>query len=78
MGEGISSIKIIFIETPGLHKGKSVLSKYMGKIAFDSIADSDIVALLIEAVLLTHSWSILTLEFYLMQLQKHDLLDQNV
>ena len=41
--------QIIFIDTPGLHEGKSVLSKYMGKIAIDSIADSDIVALLIEA-----------------------------
>lgn len=40
---------MIFIDTPGLHEGKSVLSRFMGKIAIDSIADSDVVALLIEA-----------------------------
>ena len=41
--------QLIFIDTPGLHHGKSALNRYMDHIAHDALADTDIVALLIEA-----------------------------
>lgn len=41
--------QIIFIDTPGLHQGKSALNRYMDHIAQDALSDTDIVALLIEA-----------------------------
>lgn len=41
--------QLIFIDTPGLHHGKSALNRYMDHIAQDALADTDIVALLIEA-----------------------------
>ena len=41
--------QLIFIDTPGLHQGKSALNRYMDHIAHDALSDSDIVALLIEA-----------------------------
>jgi GTPase len=41
--------QLIFIDTPGLHHGKSALNRYMDYIAHDALGDSDIVALLIEA-----------------------------
>ena len=41
--------QLIFIDTPGLHHGKSALNRYMDHIAQDALSDTDIVALLIEA-----------------------------
>ena len=41
--------QLIFIDTPGLHQGKSALHRYMDHIAQDALSDTDIVALLIEA-----------------------------
>ena len=41
--------QLIFIDTPGLHHGKSALNRYMDYIAQDALSDTDIVALLIEA-----------------------------
>lgn len=41
--------QLIFIDTPGLHHGKSALNRYMDHIAHDALSDTDIVALLIEA-----------------------------
>lgn len=41
--------QLIFIDTPGLHQGKSALNRYMDHIAHDALSDTDIVALLIEA-----------------------------
>ncbi len=41
--------QLIFIDTPGLHHGKSALNRYMDHIAHDALSDTDVVALLIEA-----------------------------
>ena len=41
--------QLIFIDTPGLHQGKSALNRYMDHIAHDALSDTDLVALLIEA-----------------------------
>ena len=41
--------QLIFIDTPGLHQGKSALNRYMDRIAQEAMGDTDLVALLIEA-----------------------------
>ena len=41
--------QLIFIDTPGLHQGKSALNRYMDNIAREAMSDTDVVALLIEA-----------------------------
>ena len=41
--------QIIIIDTPGIHKGKSVLSKTMIHTAINSVLDADVILFLIEA-----------------------------
>ena len=41
--------QIIFIDTPGIHKPKHKLNETMVETSFSSIADSDVILLLIEA-----------------------------
>lgn len=41
--------QLIFIDTPGLHQGKSALNRYMDQIAQQALGESDVIALLIEA-----------------------------
>jgi GTP-binding protein Era len=41
--------QLVFIDTPGLHQGKSALNRYMDQIAQHALGESDVVALLIEA-----------------------------
>ena len=42
--------QLVLLDTPGFHKPRSRLGDYMVKIARDSIADVDLVALLVEPV----------------------------
>ena len=42
--------QIIFIDTPGIHKPKTKLNETMVETSFTSLADSDIVLFLIEAI----------------------------
>lgn len=41
--------QFIFLDTPGIHKAKTPLGKYMVKAAVDTFADMDIILLLVEA-----------------------------
>ena len=41
--------QIVFIDTPGIHKGKGLLNEFMVKEAVSSLSDVDAVVLLIEA-----------------------------
>jgi GTP-binding protein Era len=41
--------QLIFIDTPGIHKGKGLLNEFMVKEAVSSLSDVDAVVLLIEA-----------------------------
>ena len=41
--------QLVFIDTPGLHHGKSALNRYMDQIAQDAMGNTDIIALMIEA-----------------------------
>ena len=42
--------QLVLLDTPGFHKPRSRLGDYMVKVARDSIADVDLVALLVEPV----------------------------
>lgn len=49
---GIKNLKngqFIFLDTPGIHKAKTPLGKYMVKAAVDTFADMDLILLLVEA-----------------------------
>ncbi|MBE9547569.1 MAG: GTPase Era [Proteobacteria bacterium] len=41
--------QFIFLDTPGIHKAKTPLGKYMVKAAVDTFADMDLILLLVEA-----------------------------
>ena len=45
-----SDTQLVLLDTPGFHKPRSRLGDYMVKVARDSIADVDLVALLVEPV----------------------------
>ena len=49
---GIKNVKdgqFVFIDTPGIHKGKSSLNQYMAATAISALSDSDLILFLIEA-----------------------------
>lgn len=41
--------QIIFVDTPGIHRAKGLLNTYMVDIAYEALADTDVIALLVEA-----------------------------
>ena len=41
--------QIVFVDTPGIHKPKYKLGKYLNKQAYDSIDDVDVVVFLVDA-----------------------------
>ncbi len=49
---GIKNVEqgqFVFIDTPGIHTGKSSLNKYMVATAVNALSDSDLILLLVEA-----------------------------
>lgn len=41
--------QIIFLDTPGIHKNKDLLDKYMNKASYNSIRSSDVVVLILDS-----------------------------
>lgn len=51
--KNLADAQIIFIDTPGIHKGRGLLNEFMVREAMNSLQDVDAVAYLIEAGRLT-------------------------
>ncbi|HBG47325.1 MAG TPA: GTPase Era [Deltaproteobacteria bacterium] len=47
--KNLDGCQIVFLDTPGIHKGKGLLNEFMVKQAVSSIRDVDAVVLLVEA-----------------------------
>ncbi len=45
----LKDAQIVFLDTPGIHKEKFELNKYMNEIAFSVIPDADVILFLIDA-----------------------------
>ncbi|WP_456465410.1 GTPase Era [Desulfurobacterium sp.] len=45
----LDNAQVVFLDTPGIHKEKFELNKYMNEVAFSVIPDADIILFLIDA-----------------------------